>query len=145
MPTALDVLLLPVVAHPAATEWLGEGNTPARVQPPAHAAMLGKVVSLANASRVPSAHPTRGIDATEVHTPPAQTSDGVHALPHMPQWYASLPTMTHEPPHNVEPTGQAPDEHVPAMQIRPSLQIFPHVPQLREFAVRLTHVPPQAV
>jgi hypothetical protein len=106
--------------------------------------MLGKVVSLANASRVPSAHPTRGIEATEVHTPPAQISDGVHALAHMPQWYASLPNMTHEPAQSVEPVGQEPDEHVPAMQIRPLPQTFPHVPQLRESAVRLVQVAPQA-
>jgi hypothetical protein len=62
----------------------------------------------------------------------------------MPQWYASFPNMTQDPPHNVEPVGQAPDEHVPAMQIRPVPQTFPHVPQLRESAVRLAQVAPQA-
>jgi hypothetical protein len=62
----------------------------------------------------------------------------------MPQWYASFPNMTHDPPHNVEPVGQAPEEHVPAMQIRPLPQTFPHVPQLRESAVRLAQVAPQA-
>ena len=143
VPTALDALLLPVVAQPAPAECDGAGNTPGRVQPPAHAAMLGNVVWLAKASRVPSAQPTGEIDAMEVHTPPAQTCDGVHALPHVPQLFASLPVMAHEPPHNVEPVGHEPDEHPPAMQTWPIGQAFPHVPQFKESAVRLVHVVPQ--
>src|SRR3954471_23101324 len=106
VPAALVVLLLPVVSQPAALEWVGEGNTPGTDQPPAHAAMFGKVVWLRNASRVPSAQPTGETVDTAVHTPPAQICDPVQVWPQPPQLLLSLPVVTHDPLHNTDPLGQ---------------------------------------
>jgi len=52
-------------------------------QPPAHAAIPGKVVVLTNTSRVPSAQPMRPIDES-VQTPPEHTAEVAHAFAHAP-------------------------------------------------------------
>ena len=126
-PDALAVSSSPVVAHEDVAVRPGDGKIPAAVHPPPHAAMFGNVVMLANASRVPSAHPIGDVGSWQI--PPLQISLPVHACPQLPQFARSLPVVTHVPLQSVVPGGHDIARHVAPMQTCPEAQTVPHAPQ----------------
>lgn len=136
-PDALAVSSSPVVAHEDVAVRPGDGKIPAAVHPPPHAAMFGNVVMLANASRVPSAHPIGDVGSWQI--PPLQISLPVHACPQLPQFARSLPVVTHVPLQSVVPGGHDIARHVAPMQTCPKAQTVPHAPQFAESVLSATH------
>jgi hypothetical protein len=72
--------------------------------------------------------------------PPTQAVPAGQALPHAPQFDASLDVATHELPHSVSPTAQAAWQE-PLEHVRPALQTWPHEPQLSSSVPVLLQAP----
>ena len=62
------------------------------------------------------------------HMPALQTCAAVQVVPHAPQFFGSLATVTHALPHFVVP-GEL-HWHMPFMQLLPAPQTLPQLPQL---------------
>jgi hypothetical protein len=63
----------------------------------------------------------------------------VHAIPHIPQFIASVCVSTHAPPHTTPPLGQA---HFPPSHAIPAGQAAPHAPQFIASVCVSTHAAP---
>jgi hypothetical protein len=71
----------------------------------------------------------------------AQTCEGGHAAPQLPQLVESLVVSTQAPAQSVRPAPQC-AAHCPRLQTPPE-QAWPQAPQLAGSLLRSTHVAPQ--
>ncbi len=65
----------------------------------------------------------------------------MHAVPHAPQFFGSLPTSVHAPLHDCAPNGHW---QVPARHAWPLAQALPHAPQFASSFDVSRHLPPQS-
>jgi hypothetical protein len=70
-----------------------------------------------------------------VHLPFVQSCAPMQRFPQEPQLFGSVDSLTHTPPHEFCPGGQA---QVPFTQVDPGPQATPHAPQLKSSLCRFT-------
>jgi hypothetical protein len=78
------------------------------------------------------------------HFPSAQVADEGHAIPHAPQFAASVDVSTHDVPHDTRPIAHA-ASHAPAEHASPASHTWPHEPQFFASFVKSTQALPHAV
>jgi hypothetical protein len=66
-----------------------------------------------------------------------------HLCPQLPQLSGSDIRVTHEPPHDVEPSHMV--THPPALQDSVAAHFLPHIPQFSGSLLASTHTPEQLV
>ena len=75
-----------------------------------------------------------------MHMPFEQACPAAQAVVQLPQWFASLVTFTHPPPHVVVPVGHMAVHCELAQNGEAPVQAVPHLPQLAPSAVRFTQL-----
>jgi hypothetical protein len=81
--------------------------------------------------------PVYGAEQAETHAPAWQKGEApLHAAPHAPQFWGSLPTSVQVPPHESDEAGQA---HLPSLHDWPAGHAVPQAPQFFGSFVVSTH------